>query len=129
MGMDYQYAGSASYPRFDQEISDIVQQVLDGTKTPALIKVEGKVCNGNFVTKMFGSMSSMGDCDKYVFPDTIPENVAYFFNHLYDKFSPGFMEDVYLFLEPYLTKMEKFSSQFVCELNMVHECEDYWDLG
>ena len=129
MGMDYQYAGSASYPRFDKEILDIVQQVFGGAKSTALQQTEDEVSKGSWVTKMFGTMSSMKGEDKYIFPDNIPEHVAYFFNHLYDRFNPEFMEDVYSFIEPRLTNMEEISNQFVCELQMVHECGADWHLG
>lgn len=35
MGMDYQYAGSASYPRFDRELCEIVK-VFGGIETAHL---------------------------------------------------------------------------------------------
>ena len=35
MGMDYQYAGSASYPRFDRELCEVAK-VLGGVETAHL---------------------------------------------------------------------------------------------
>ena len=35
MGMDYQYAGSASYPRFDRELCSVAE-VFGGVKTEHL---------------------------------------------------------------------------------------------
>lgn len=127
MGMDYKYAGSASYPRFDKEISDIVTQVLGGCKSNKLIQKENSV-KGDWVSSMFGTASNMKD-DKYVFPDDVPGNVAYFFNHLYDKHSPGFMNDVYLFLSSYFDKISKISNQFVTELEMIHSMNEFWKLS
>lgn len=36
MGMDYQYAGSASYPRFDEEVKKVVE-ILGGKETAELV--------------------------------------------------------------------------------------------
>ena len=45
MGMDYQYAGSASYDRFGQEV-DLVAKMFGGVQTPEFVQHQLAVKNG-----------------------------------------------------------------------------------
>ena len=53
MGVDYRYAGSASYPRFDREICEIAK-IFGGEKTEDLIKKEKNSSNESTLDYLFG---------------------------------------------------------------------------
>lgn len=77
MGMDFRYAGSASYPRFDEEICNIAK-IFGGEKTEYLKQLELGYAKANWVTQMFGTISA--NCakgavkPKFSFPNGTPHD-------------------------------------------------------
>lgn len=86
MGMDYQYAGSASYPRFDRELCSVAK-VFGGIKTEHL-KEREETENERPFGYWFGFYSS-DDCDlpKFIFPKETNKVLIKWFNKIYDDFS------------------------------------------
>ena len=86
MGMDYQYAGSASYPRFDEELVNVAR-VFGGI----LSKDAGNLVNStkpdsDFVRYMFGPLSGDDTVkEKFVFPEGTPEVLVKWFNNVYSE--------------------------------------------
>ena len=81
--MDYRYAGSASYPRFDEELYKVAQ-VFGGVKTEHLKEHEQKQKDEPF-GYWFGTVSSdMSENDKFAFPEETNKTLIKWFNHIYD---------------------------------------------
>ena len=86
MGMDYQYAGSASYPRFDRELC-LVAEVFGGIKTKYL-KERETTENEKPFGYWFGFLSSdESDLPKFVFPKETNEVLVKWFNNIYNDFT------------------------------------------
>lgn len=89
MGMDYKYAGSASYPRFDEELCEVAN-IFGGVKTDYLKSLENDYNKADWVTRMWGTISA--DCsenvvnEKFIFPSKTPNILKKFFNNPYDDF-------------------------------------------
>lgn len=126
MGMDYQYSGSASYPRFDKEIFEVVK-LLGGVKTSDLIDHEKEV-NTKPCGYWFGGMSSMHDNNnwKYQFPLATNELVVKFFNNLYSEYNEEETKIIYNSLLCYKESIEEISSQFWTELENLVMYEEGW---
>lgn len=87
MGMDYSYAGSASYPRFDREVCEVAK-IFGGIKTEHLREREATE-NERPCGYWFGFLSSDNtDIPKFTFPDTTNDILVKWFNHIYDYFTP-----------------------------------------
>ena len=90
MGMDYQYAGSASYPRFDKELTEVAK-IFGGVPTKEL---RDKVQQGEEALKecglapeyWFGATNL--EEDRFVFPEGTDELLVKWFNHPYDFLMP-----------------------------------------
>ena len=50
MGMDYKYAGSASYSRFGDEMDDIAVKIFNAIKTDELKERQKSVIEGGVVS-------------------------------------------------------------------------------
>lgn len=84
MGMDYRYAGSASYSRFDRELC-AVAEVFDGIKTKHL-KEREQTENERPLGYWFGFLSSDGSNEpKFVFPEGTNETLIKWFNNPYSE--------------------------------------------
>ena len=82
MGMDYSYAGSASYPRFDRELC-AVAEVFGGVKTEHLKEREATENERPF-GYWFGFLSSDDTNNKkFVFPKETNEVLVKWFNNIY----------------------------------------------
>ena len=82
MGMDYQWSGSASYPRFDRELC-AVAEVFGGIKTEHLKNREAAE-HERPLGYWFGFLSSDGSNEpKFVFPTGTNETLVKWFNNPY----------------------------------------------
>lgn len=82
MGMDYNWAGSASYPRFDRELC-AVAEVFGGIKTEHLKEREATENERPF-GYWFGFLSSDDTNNKkFVFPKETNEVLVKWFNNIY----------------------------------------------
>lgn len=86
MGMDYRYAGSASYPRFDRELC-AVAEIFGGIKTEHLKEREATESERPF-GYWFGFISSdNSNLPKFVFPEGTNETLIKWFNDIYGEFT------------------------------------------
>ena len=129
MGMDYQYAGSASYPRFDEELSNVAA-VFGGIKTKHLKEREVNAPEGS-INWWFGAMSSAdSDMPKYVFPENTAEILITWFNDPYGKnhvFTAEETKEIWELIQVH-PEIEEISSQIWDELQDLVECNESWDI-
>lgn len=129
MGMDYKYAGSASYPRFDEEIEKCAC-VFGGRKTKYLTQLEEDVSKSSWVAQMFGTISSDPNSEKlkFEFPEGTPAIIIRFFNNPYGQFSIEETKQLMACFEDHIEELEKISHQIVFELEIVTECNESWSI-
>ena len=126
MGMDYQYAGSASYPRFDRELCSVVE-VFGGVKTEHLKEreeTEGERPFGYW----FGFMSSdNSSVPKFTFPKGANEVLVKWFNNIYDDLS---VEDTKIVWEHISAhpEVKEISDQLWYELKMLVKYNEGWSI-
>lgn len=127
MGMDFKYAGSASYPRFDRELCEVAK-VFGGIETEHL--KERKVTeNERALGYWFGFLSSDdSDIIKFVFPNGTNVTLVNWFNNIYNKFSVEETETVWKYIKEH-PEIEEFSSQIWNELRCLTDIGDYWDIS
>lgn len=127
MGMDYQYAGSASYPRFDRELC-AVAEVLGGVKSEYL-KERERIDRKDRINYWFGFLSSdSSDMDKFVFPEGTNETIIKWFNCIYrDDFTVEETKTVWEHISRHL-EIKEISSQIWYELEMLVEMNESWSI-
>lgn len=128
MGMDYQYAGSASYPRFDRELC-AVAEVFGGMKTEHLKereRTEGERPLGYW----FGFLSSDDSEEpKFVFPEGTNETLVKWFNKPYfDEFT---VEETRVVWEQICAhpEIQDISHQIWHELEVLAKTNESWYLS
>ena len=131
MGMDYRYAGSASYPRFDREMEQIAH-LFGGINTKELDKAK-EACGTELVVDgklnlscMFGYTKDVGV--KYVFPNETPKTLIKFFNNPYGYFSQEETDAIHKCLDEKRAEVEKISYQIMEELDSLVLCRDTWSI-
>ena len=126
MGMDYQYAGSASYPRFDRELCSVVE-VFGGIKTEHL-KEREETENERPFGYWFGFLSSYSsDLPKFEFPEDTNEVLVKWFNNVYDEFSEEETKIVWEHISAH-PEIEEISSQLWYELEMLVKYDEEWSI-
>lgn len=127
MGMDYMYAGSASYPRFDEELT-AVAKLFGGEPTEHLkekIDTEPKTICDYF----FGTLSSMElDDKKFVFPENTNPVLVKWFNNPYGDFNFEETKIIWDILKYKHDEIEKVSSQIWQELKYCRESGIPWHI-
>lgn len=128
MGMDYRYAGSASYPRFDEELCKIVK-IFGGVKTEYLKNRKATEYERPF-GYWFGFLSSdYSDNKKFAFPEGTNETLIRWFNNIY---SDDFTEEETLIIWKQISahpEIKEISRQIWHELEVSVECGEYWDIS
>ena len=121
MGMDYSYAGSASYRRFDRELC-AVAEICGGIKTEYLKEQEEK-----YHDYLFGFLSSdESDNTKFIFPEGTSEVLVKWFNNIYSEdFTAEETKIVWEYISKH-TEIEEISDQIWYELKMCSENNDAW---
>ena len=126
MGMDYQYAGSASYPRFDRELCSIAE-IFGGIKTEHL-KEREVTENERPFGYWFGFLSSdSSDLPKFLFPEDTNEVLVKWFNNVYDEFSEEETKIVWEHISAH-PEIEEISSQLWYELEMLVKYDEEWSI-
>lgn len=125
--MDYRYAGSASYPRFDSELTAIAK-LFGGELTEDLkekINTEPKTIYDYW----FGTLSSMEPDDKkFIFPENTNPVLVKWFNNPYDYFSFKETKIIWDNIKPYAEKIKALSEQIFEELECCVECLQGWHI-
>lgn len=86
MGMSYEYAGSASYPRFDEEVC-AVAAVFGGVKTNDLEQREkaAKAAPKGSINWWFGFyISDDQNKQRFIFPNGANETITKWLNNIYE---------------------------------------------
>ena len=125
MGMDYSYAGSASYPRFDRELC-AVAEVFGGIKTEHLKEREATE-NERPLGYWFGFLSS-DDSNKikFVFPEGTNETLIRWFNNIYgEDFTVEETKTVWEHISKH-TEIYEISHQIWHELETLTENNEAW---
>ena len=127
MGMDYQYAGSATYPRFDRELC-AVAEVFGGVKTKHL-KEREETENKRPFGYWFGFLSSDSyDNTKFVFSEGTNETIIKWFNGIYrDDFTIEETKTVWEHISKH-SEIKEISSQIWYELEMLVEMNESWSI-
>lgn len=115
MGMDYQFAGSASYPRFNDELKAVVE--LFGGKMQTNRKPhEDCTLIEYFMEKPL----------EYVFPEGTPKVLWKWANNPYDDLTVDETEELYSILKTKWKKVKKASEQIAQEFTILHSLKSNW---
>lgn len=118
MGMDFRYAGSASYPRFNDEMKKIVE--LFGGEMTSKRKPQEE-CT---IVEYF-----MEEPLEYKMPEGTPDYFIKFVNDPYaEDFTVKETKEIFEFIKPKLEEVRVISSQIVSELETLVENEEPWDI-
>ena len=121
MGMGYRYAGSASYSRFDEEITKVAE-ILGGKLTPEYQKLLDDVNraekeNSN-VFYAFGTLNASAksrQAEKYEFPEGFDTIVKNWLNHPYNEQTVSDTVHIWEFVREH-PKVKEVSHQIWYEL-------------
>ena len=118
MGMDYKYAGSASYPRFNDEVEGIAK--LFGAQTITNRKPQEECTMLEYF---------MEDPLEYKFPDGTPDILVKWANDPYNEnFTKGETKELYDILKTKWDEVKRISNQIAYELETCVACYEAWDI-
>ena len=118
MGMDYIFAGSASYPRFNDEMKGIVE--LFGGKMVSERKPQEE-CT---IIEYF-----MEKPLKYTMPEGTPETIIKWVNDPYDNFTSKETKEIYEFIKTKEDEATEISNQIVSELQCCVSSRIGWSIS
>lgn len=125
MGMGYQFNGSASYPRFNEELTKIVA-LFGGTVTKTLKEEQSKVTEGS-VDWWFGRpMSELNE--KFIFKDEVPESFKKWANDPYGNFTFEETEEIFNLLQTKKLEVCEISNQMYHEFELLMEFNCEWSI-
>lgn len=120
MGMDYKFAGSSSYSRFEDEIREVVK-LFYGISLVELPDDTDKVFYP------FGYINYISDSsDKFEFPQGTNEAVIKWLNHPYDERTPDETKCIWDAVKGF---GDKVPVKIYCELKSLVECGMGWDIS
>ena len=126
MGMDYQYVGSASYPRFDRELC-AVAKIFGGVETKHL-KNRMETERDHPLDYWFGFLSSdNSNEDKFVFTQNIDSTLVKWFNDIYGDFTEEETLIVWKNISEH-QEIKNISSQIWNELEKLVDCGERWSI-
>lgn len=127
MGMDYQYAGSASYPRFDEELCEVAK-IFGGVET-AHLKERRETESERPLGHWFGFLSSDDSEEpKFIFPEGTDSVLIKWFNDVYNR---NFTTEETRIVWENISKhpeIENISSQIWDELKVLYEENESWEI-
>lgn len=121
MGMDYLFSGSASYPRFNDELSKIVE-LFGGS-----IVTNRKPANECTMVEYF-----MEAPLKYIFKEGTPGVFIKWANDPYGDYNSFTFEEtkeLYIFLKTKWNKVKEISSQIANELKTCYQNKCPWSIS
>lgn len=138
MSMDYQFHGSASYSRFEREITEIAESIFEGKKNSDLVSVEqeqkkdvgehfkqGDLIGGLLATG-FGSFSDFKG-KKFSFPDGTPAIITKWLDDPYKELTVEETQSVWNEVKKH-PEIEKISYQIYHELKDLVDCKMGWEI-
>ena len=126
MGMDFSYAGSASYPRFDRELC-AVAEVFGGIKTEHLTEREATE-NERLFGYWFGFLSSdNSNKPKFIFPEDVNKTLVKWFNNIYEYFTISETKIIWYLVSQH-PEIKEISYQIWTELKECVEYETGWQI-
>ena len=126
MGMDYCYAGSASYPRFDRELCSVAE-VFGGIKTEHL-KERERTENDRPFGYWFGFLSSdLSNNAKFIFPDETDQTLVKWFNNIYKDFTAEETKIIWELVSAH-PEIKDISIQIWDELETLVELDSGWSI-
>lgn len=127
MGMSYQYAGSASYPRFDRELCKIAK-IFGGIET-AHLKERRETEGERPLGYWFGFLSSDNSKGpKFVFPEGTDKTLIKWFNNVYNRdFTVEEAKTIWENISKH-PEIEDISSQIWDELETLYKEDDFWEI-
>lgn len=129
MGMDYRYAGSASYPRYEEEIVKVA--AVFGGKETKEIQEQHERCLEQPLGYWFGYMfPTKGDesIPKFLFPEGTNELVMKWLNHPYDDMPIEEIEVVWEEVKEH-PEIEAISYQIWYELRHLCMYREMWSIS
>jgi hypothetical protein len=124
MGMDYWYAGTSSYPRFDRELCEVAK-VFGGAKTKHL-KEREVTENERTCGYWFGFLSSdNSDSPKFTFPKGTNEILVKWFNDIYGDFNEKETQIIWEHISKH-PEIQEISSQIWYELEQLVKWNESW---
>lgn len=117
MGMDYRFAGSASYPRFNDEVKGIVK-LFKGKMVTNRKPQEECTITEYFMEKPLN----------YTFPKGTPMVFMKWANNPYEDLSEKETKELYNFLKPKWKNVEKISHQIAYELETLVDTNWSWSI-
>ena len=126
MGMSYEYAGSASYPRFDEEVC-AVAAVFGGVKTKDLKQREKAAPKGT-LNRWFGSyISDDTNKPRIIFPDGTNETIAKWLNNIYEPRTVEETKEIWKHICVH-QEIKDISRQIWCELRERYLWDEGWEI-
>lgn len=117
MGMDYQFAGSSSYPRFNDELKAVVELFGGKMETNRKPKEE---CT---MLEYF-----MEEPLKYSFPEGTSNVLCKWANEPYDKLAVAETEELYSILKTKWEEVKAASKQIADEFDELHSWGMAWSI-
>lgn len=136
MGMDYQFAGSASYPRFEEEMVALSKLLGATPYVKARDPFKDSKDLDDFVKGMFGTVyNTDAKKKKFLWPDETPQIIMKWFENPYDEFTVEETMTIAKWVFSHLTPEDivkfnkEYSDQIFCELETCWECEEAWSIS
>lgn len=127
MGMDYQYSGSASYPRFEKEI-EAIAKALGAEPTDALAVLQD-IAAKKPLGYWFGCLQGAQPGDTvFAVPDSLPEAVSKWLNHPYESRTPAETAEIWKAVSAH-PGIESLSVQVWGELRELADSGEGWDIS
>ena len=133
MGMGYGYAGSASFSRFDEEITKVAE-VLGGKLKPEYVelmdsikKEESKNLKTFFPFGILNESVESRNSEKYDFPKGFDQVVADWLNHPYKEQT---IEDILHIWDiiKYYPEIDEVAHQIWYEMRMLVQNKENWNI-
>lgn len=127
MGMDYQFAGSASYDRFDREIMALAQAFGGELNSDFQKRMNDIQCKEIHPFGIINVSEEDRRADKFVFPSGFDKIIAHWLNYPFDEVSAANTKHIYSILnvQPWVGSI---SSQICTELQQCCENECGWNI-
>lgn len=131
MGMDYRYAGSASYSRFDEEITKVAE-ILGGKLKPhyrelmdSVKKAESENPKRFFIFGTLNASKKSRNSEKYDFPAGFDKVVADWLNHPYKEQTIDDTLHIWDIIK-YYPRIDEVAHQIWYEMKMLVQSKQNW---